>query len=241
MNRTGTPAIELCVCNPGFENLVEGVCHQCPAGTFRTHRTAVVEKGVPTTCLLCPAHAYCPLGSVQPILCPLDEISAPGSASQSDCKCAAGRGRSVDGACEFCAHGFFAPGNTNLACEQCPRNTNTSTPGATSIPNCTCTPGHGLAQADHLACEPCETGFFAVGGDNIACIHCGFGTVTQPPERATGWKYRLAKFYIDNPRNPQCINDDSADTQTPVYLGDDQQLLRDVDYDKCSDFLVNEC
>ena len=55
------------------------------------------------------------------------------------------------------------------------------------------------------------------------------------------WKYRLAKFYIDNPRNPQCINDDSADTQTTVYLGDDQQLLRDVDYDKCSDFLVNEC
>ena len=93
LNYTGTPAIEHCVCNPGFENLVDGVCHQCTAGKFRTHRVANVENGVSTTCLQCPAHAYCPQVSVEPTLCPADEISAPGSASKSDCKCPAGRGR----------------------------------------------------------------------------------------------------------------------------------------------------
>ena len=188
LNRTGTPAIANCVCNPGFENLVEGLCHQCAAGKFRTLRVANVEDGVSTTCLQCPAHAYCPQGSVEPALCPADEISAPGSTSKSDCKCIAGRGRrnADDGECEFCAHGFFSTGNTNLACEQCPRNTNTSAPGAVSMTNCTCTPGHGLARQNDLPCEPCATGFFARGGQNIACIHCGFGTVTQPPERAAG-------------------------------------------------------
>ena len=45
LNRTGTPAIEHCVCNPGFENLVEGACQQCAAGKFRTHRVANVENG----------------------------------------------------------------------------------------------------------------------------------------------------------------------------------------------------
>ncbi len=188
LNRTGTPAIANCVCNPGFENLVEGLCHQCAAGKFRTLRVANVEDGVSTACLQCPAHAYCPQGSVEPTLCPADEISAPGSTSKSDCKCIAGRGRRTadDGECEFCAHGFFSTGNTNLACEQCPGNTNTSAPGAVSITDCTCTPGHGLARQNDLPCEPCATGFFARGGQNIACIHCGFGTVTQPPERAAG-------------------------------------------------------
>ena len=165
------------MCGPGFENLAEGVCHQCAAGKFRSHRTAVVENGVLTACLPCPAHTYCPLGSVLPIPCPVDEISLPGSTNKGDCTCATGRGRSVDGECAFCAHGFFSPGGTNLACQQCPLNTNTSL-GATTISNCTCTPGHGLAQDS--ACEPCESGFFAVGGSNAACVHCGFGTVTLP-------------------------------------------------------------
>ncbi len=55
------------------------------------------------------------------------------------------------------------------------------------------------------------------------------------------WKYRLVEFYIRNPRNPQCVTADAADTQTPVYLGDDRELLRDVDCDKCSNFLSYAC
>ena len=37
-------------------------------------------------------------------------------------------------------------------------------------------------------------------------------------------KYRLVKFYSDHPRNPECVNADAADTWTPVYLGDDEEL-----------------
>lgn len=186
-NRTGTPALANCVCDPGFENLVGDTCVQCPAGKFRTHRAANVEDGVATACLECPAHAYCPLGSVEPTPCPLDEISAPGSASKPDCKCAAGRGRAhPEASCEFCAHAFFAPGNTNLPCEACPANKNTSAPGAASVTSCACTPGHGQEEAHDQPCAPCATGYFARGGSNTPCIHCGFGTVTEPASSAAG-------------------------------------------------------
>ena len=65
---------------------------------------------------------------------------------------------------------------------------NTSTTGANALVLCKCAPGFGAAAGDAAtaACAPCGDGFFAPGGQDVPCVHCGFGTVTEPPSAATG-------------------------------------------------------
>ena len=111
-------------------------------------------------------------------------LSADGASALADALRGNGVLRTLS--CEFCAHAFFAPGNTNLPCEACPANKNTSAPGAASVTSCACTPGHGQEEAHDQPCAPCATGYFARGGSNTPCIHCGFGTVTEPASSAAG-------------------------------------------------------
>lgn len=195
LNASGAPALLRCVCNPGREALVvaEGAdaaahCPLCPAGKFRSARAANFEDGVATACVLCPADFFCPEGSVTPQPCAPQEVSAAGSAASTDCQCSTGRGRELpDAPCADCPHGFFSPGRTNAPCLACPAHKNTSTPAASAVADCACVPGHGVA-ADASAdapCVPCADGFFALGGHNRSCVHCGFGAITDPPSAAT--------------------------------------------------------
>ena len=46
--------------------------------------------------------------------------------------------------------------------------------------------GHGVHAVDlHAACEPCIDGFFAPGGRNAPCTHCGWGAGTEPASAAS--------------------------------------------------------
>ena len=200
LNASGAPALQRCVCGPGREPLLvadDGTasCPLCAAGKYRPARAANFEDGAPTACILCPADSFCPEGSVVPQPCAPREVSLPGSAAPIDCQCSAGRGRPAPDAgapegpqpCEDCAHAFFSPGRTNAPCQPCPAHKNTSAPAASAIEHCACVPGHGVpAQAaPDEPCAPCADGYFALGGSNQSCVHCGFGAVTDPPSAAT--------------------------------------------------------
>jgi hypothetical protein len=193
LNEVGKTVIEHCVCGPGFQPLAQGLCLPCPAGTYRQSRLANESE---QACVQCPADHYCPVGSVVPQPCPTGELALPGSAEIDHCLCPPGRGRAAGPAhapdelsnpCRPCAHGFFAAERSNSECTACPALKNTSALAATSLSNCTCVPGYGVLPQHNLAdpCSPCADGFFAVGGRNAPCTHCGWGAVTEPPSAAS--------------------------------------------------------
>lgn len=175
-----------CICNAGYEALKmvddEGVCEQCPAGTYRTNRT---REEVLQGCIECPENHFCPTGSVSPIACPSQELSDKGSDELADCECSSGRGRGNGrfNECSDCPPGSFAPSRNNVPCTLCPQNKNTSV-GALFLQDCKCIAGHGISGTEDGDedgdCSSCLNGFFAIGGDNVACLHCGFGTITEP-------------------------------------------------------------
>lgn len=203
---TGQAAVQGCVCAAGFQQLQHVpssdafLCLPCAAGTYRTSRLANESE---LACVLCPADHYCPAGAVTPTPCPSGELALPGAVEIDQCLCPPGSGRAPGPAhapdeqsnpCNLCAQAFFAPTRGNTPCGACPANKNTSAAGATALSNCTCIPGHGVAHStEHTsydaflasACTPCQDGFFAPGGRNAPCTHCGWGAVTEPREAAS--------------------------------------------------------
>jgi|LauGreDrversion2_3_1035106.scaffolds.fasta_scaffold49239_2 hypothetical protein len=139
-----------------------------------------------------PEQHFCPVGSIDPVPCPLGELAASGSSAIDDCLCAAGTGRRAGEAhpqdnehsnpCTACSHGFFSEGRSNMPCTSCPTHKNPSTTQATSIPNCTCVPDHGVEAGHSLQelCVPCGNGFYAPGALNAPCTHCCWGEVSDP-------------------------------------------------------------
>lgn len=184
LNQTARTSITQCVCDLGYEWHDETeTCEQCPAGEFRSEYTSA-------SCQTCYANFYCPVGTIDPIQCPSKEVSSAGSSELNDCTCEIGSGRAPVSSqarklCQLCPPGSFAPARSNFECTLCPANKNTSDSGATSIEFCKCIPGHGVSVSDDDApCSPCLNGFFASGGQNIDCLHCGWGTITEPPTAA---------------------------------------------------------
>jgi hypothetical protein len=124
INASGSIAIAQCVCGPGFQPLLQDVCLPCPAGTFRQHRLEADEP-----CMRCPENHFCPLGSIDPVPCPLGELASSGSSEIDHCLCAAGTGRRSgaahpqdnehSNACTPCTHGLFSEERSNMPCTAC--------------------------------------------------------------------------------------------------------------------------
>ena len=172
----------MCDLGHGWHEQTE-TCEQCPAGKFRNLYTSA--------CQTCHTNFYCPIGTVHPLECPENEFSVAGSSELTNCTCETGSGRipaanQARHVCALCPHGSFSSDRSNLECTLCPGNKNTSASGSTLLADCKCIPGHGIIGSDvDAACVACLNGFFASGGENIACLHCGFGTITEPPTAAS--------------------------------------------------------
>ena len=186
---TQNTAITDCLCEAGYEwNDNTQTCDECTAGTQKGRGAG--------TCQACPENTYSLARSPLCTACGPNERSSPGSGSPFSCNCNPGFG-SLDGAqCSICGNGTFSgggqeaatnnPSQQRPACQQCPLNKN-STQGSTERGNCKCIPGHGDPNNnadDDAQCSPCENGFYASGGNNIACFSCGFGAITEPPQAA---------------------------------------------------------
>ena len=181
--------ITQCLCEAGYEwNEDEQTCDECTAGTSKGRGTG--------TCQVCPENTYSLARSPLCTACGPNERSSPGSGSPFACNCKPGFGSQDEAQCSICGNGTFSgggqeatsnnPAQQRPVCEQCPSNKN-STQGSTERGNCKCIPGHGDPNNnadDAAACSPCENGFYASGGNNIACFSCGFGAITEPPQAA---------------------------------------------------------
>ena len=96
--------------------------------------------------------------------------------------------------CEACPHGSYNPGNeladTHAECSACPDNKNTTSRGNTAPDACLCVPGTGTSDTAALAaCAPCPIGRYALGGSNIPCFSCGFGTISEPESGASSFDH----------------------------------------------------
>ena len=186
---TQNAAITDCLCEAGYEwHADTQTCEECAAGTQK-------GKGA-GTCQICPENTYSLARAAICIDCPANERSLSASGSPFACNCKPGYGSESGLACSICANGTFSEGGEGAAtqngpqqrpaCTACPTNKN-STQGSTTRANCKCIPGHGDPNNDiddAATCSPCENGFYASGGSNIACFSCGFGAITDPPQAA---------------------------------------------------------
>ena len=183
-----------CLCEAGYEwNEDTQKCDECTAGTQKGRGSGM--------CQTCPENTYSPARSSVCLDCPENERSLPGSGSPFSCNCKPGYGSESGLACSLCANGTFAVGGEGAAtqngpqqrpaCTVCPANKN-STQGSTTRANCKCIPGHGDPNNDiddAATCSPCENGFYASGGSNIACFSCGYGAITDPPQAAFAFSF----------------------------------------------------
>jgi hypothetical protein len=127
-----------CLCNPGFTAaaVVEyDTCVACAPGAFKGWLGD-------EPCAGCPVDHYCPRGSVQPLACPANSVSAYGAGSVYDCTCGPGfRHRYFHSEppgllCVPCESGTFADGYNTTTCSPCPADTFYNRTGAASESEC---------------------------------------------------------------------------------------------------------
>ena len=123
----------------------------CVGGTFQLGHNA-------TTCVTCPAGAFCGEGTASPVPCP------PGTHSESE-------GLVTASSCTLCPAGYFCiagmkiacvtgyynsdPGASDLnACQQCVPHATTLTSASTNATDCVCVEGYAM---DAGNCFPCPT------------------------------------------------------------------------------------
>ena len=172
---------ELC-CPRGQESNGQGMCHDCPSGTFKSiHYT----NSASASCSPCPSGRY---------------ANATGMASPDDCTglCPAGYYGNI-------LSSFRA--NVSESCLLCPSG-RASLPGkAASVLDCNaCGFGSKLvATVPVLQCSTCESGTFLDGlalSSNIACKACPSGRVTCENENQCGF----GKEYFGNASQRNVLN-----------------------------------
>lgn len=181
--------ISSCRCDAGYQlvsNATHHACEPCQGGYYANHSSNVCEQ--------CPSSTFSLPNAAQCTPCGVNEISAAGSSSESQCVCEAGFGSTLTQAnlCVQCAVDTYSVGgddeNQRPLCTPCPNN-KTAPVQSVSAQSCVCVAGHEDTGNNPLAaCTPCRNGQYSAGGDNVACRLCGFGTVTEPPLAAISFE-----------------------------------------------------
>lgn len=151
-------------------------CTPCPPGQY-----AIQSCGIPfnndrndTKCALCPAGFYCPGGvegagvDVQPIVCPNNALSVPGSDDIADCSCNPGYYRVAD-ECVLCEYDFYCPGSGVTVA--CPAHSITQHRGSSQRLDCHCLGGYYRSPADeaHFNCKLCTPNDYCFNNSLYNC------------------------------------------------------------------------
>ncbi|GFR99359.1 Pol polyprotein [Elysia marginata] len=150
-------------CDSGFE-IEAGTdnCQACEIGYYKDNLDDIFGL-----CVLCPGGSFI--------------TSAQAATSVGDCNirnCSAGSFRNGLNQCEQCALGSYQPQKWQTSCLNCPEDTTTALPGATSIDQCfsSCPLGKELLFG---TCVECRVGFYKdVVGSNSRCVKCPTGFIT---------------------------------------------------------------
>jgi len=143
-------------CNPctlGTESIqqVKTQCTACSAGTYYIPNQP--------QCLNCPANSYRGLTDYEQkcLLCPVTQISYPGSTScipkTTDCLPGTYRNEAY---CQFCDPGTFSEIKNALNCNDCPLGTYQFLGGQSSC--ISCQPGYYGPTSKASECKPCDIG-----------------------------------------------------------------------------------
>jgi hypothetical protein len=143
---------------------------------------------------VCPPGAFCPNGTVTPVLCDAGTFSAAsGNRFRSDCQnCTAGFYCDLSGqtvANKSCLAGFYCPSGTVYPTETCPPGAHCPTGSQTPVP---CPAGTYQSSPARSTCDVCPSGFF-----------CGNGTSTP----------------LQCPPGHYCPNGTRMGTEHPCPLG----------------------
>ncbi|KAK3789280.1 hypothetical protein RRG08_001670 [Elysia crispata] len=150
-------------CDSGFE-IIAGTdnCQACEVGYYKDNSDDIFGA-----CALCPGGEFI--------------TSASAAVSVADCNirnCSAGSFRNGQNQCEQCTTGTYQPEKWQTSCLDCPEDTTTGGPGATSSNQCfsSCPLGKELIGG---SCEECPIGFYKdVEGSDSACTECPTGFIT---------------------------------------------------------------
>ena len=159
-NRVANEDHSACICLPGYQENVHGLCELCPSPTFK-------DVAGDFACSLCPdtAHYYNETFCVNCL--ENEERSADGLS----CSCVAPLARSDYGYnCEPCPADTYYDAGTCVACTA--HSTTRGVTGATSPDACVCDAGY-IVEGD--LCTACSSGTYEKNGQ---CVSCGVNTVS---------------------------------------------------------------
>ena len=168
---------------------------ECPAGTFN-------DQFHQESCFSCPAGYYCPtLGTVDPLECPADQVSAVGAPICEPCPLGHLCKNGLDvGFCPpggYCKNGYY---------RACPAGTYNSVAAASDKSFCTPCPGGCYCRLESvfprecpqgkyqprtgatsvLACRICPTGFYCPKAGLVDPIKCPDGFICPPGTKSLG-------------------------------------------------------
>ena len=154
-------------------------CSECGPGTYKTS----IGTGA---CLNCDVFSYNPIyggdyvGSCLP--CPSgSKTTGPGSTAITDCICVAGYG--LDGYCRPCAPGQYSS-DSDPICINCPLNTYSPTPKATSSSTCQPCPSNAVTAkngSDQASDCGCVLGYSGLPGEEChQCLPGSYSDTTGP-------------------------------------------------------------
>ena len=201
----GNVALEACLCEAGFEwNTTH--CVACTPGFFKEQADSsyLTDSGLVITrytCQECASGTYeNRSASSQCQNCLPNMHSHLPRSDVSHCECDPGFGGNPCASCEI---GSFSGGGTSedqhKLCTDCPEGKTTLNTTSVYITECLCKPGFGTEQlvTDPTdECFACQDGSYAEGNQNIPCISCGFGTVSEPSLSATSFDNCLCNAEI---------------------------------------------
>ena len=222
-----------CTCVPGFTGSDGSACTPCVAGTYKIANGSAV-------CSQCPANAYCPQGSVNPTVCPLNNSNSPaGSISLSQCQCNPGY---YGAQCSPCPVTAYCPGGS-LALP-CPNSGYTSAVAASDASQCIC-PGNATVNGSGICecvggyrhvvdanspatwrCDLCSASTYCTGGVAYTCPTGS--SATAPGASNFSSCICTAPAYLNVPYNgsvTQCLS--SPMSAVGFYQGCDTYVLTD--------------
>ena len=147
----GATSASQCVCPPGFTH-VDGACVGCDVGTF----SSVTGNGACTPCGSLRQHST---------------TLAEGATSLDACVCEVGYSLQ-DGQCVACASGATKHIVGNMACVQCPDNSQLPVGSPHQLSSCRCNAGYS---GDQFACSACPEHYVKADIGNTDCVACGEG------------------------------------------------------------------
>lgn len=162
----GSPAVQSCICTPGFTGPDGGPCTACNLGTYKADNGSL-------SCVDCARGTYLDsTGATVCRSCPSDSYSDLATTSIDGCTCNAGYSGQDGGPCVACSPGTFKASPGSEACSPCEAGTFMNASGATECSQC---PANTFSKTGRKQVQDCVCNMGYTGPDGGSCLACALG------------------------------------------------------------------